>query len=88
MNFLIETAIALEGTEYPQYEGPLVSNRFTTNNVIDFSDYVVRATEYYKNMVQFETGVKYVSMLVRTYRDHHVIYISFEDGKLKVTSNQ
>jgi len=89
MNFMIETAIALNDVEYAKYEGPAVSNRFTTNNVVDFSNYLNGAIEYYRGMVQFEKNVNYVAMLVQTYRDHHTIHITLDEyGKAKVTTNQ
>lgn len=90
MNFSVEVSIAYTGRDnYRNGEGPGIHSRFTTNNVIEFSEYVADAVTYFKGAVKFQTNVEYVSILVRTYRDHHTIYMELDgSGQVKVTTNQ
>lgn len=86
-NFLVEIAIAKLGHDSTN-DVPVIQG-IATNSVLTFTDYVVKATEYFSSMVKFDQEVEHVTMLVRTYRDHHVISITKNDeGSIRVRTNQ
>jgi hypothetical protein len=88
-NFLIETSILRASMKLGKYEGAPIAAEYRTNSIVDMTEYVQDAIGYFTSMVQFEADVKSVSILVRVYRDHHVIFIERNEfGKVVVTTNQ
>lgn len=85
-NFSIETSIHYEGQSV---NNTPTANYYTTNNVLEFSQQIASSVEYFTNMVRYNETIICVSMLIRCYKDHHVISIEgTEDGTVKVTTNQ
>lgn len=83
MNFSIEVA----KRDASQDDAEIIA-RFSTDNVLELSQYIGEAITYFKGMVQF-TSVNYVGLLVRCYNDHHVISIRRDrNDKVQVRTNQ
>lgn len=61
---------------------------FSTNNVLELSQYIGEAMAYFQGMVKFDSTVSYVGLLIRCYKDHHVISIQRDHlGMLQVITN-
>lgn len=88
-NFEVEIAVDHASDNLGPMDSRTIIARFVTNSVLELSEYLSDAQVYFSGMVQFDSNVTYVAILVRTYQDHHVIHISRDaNGKLKITSNQ
>lgn len=70
-------------------EDASVIAEFSTNNVLELSQYIGEAMTYFQGMVKFDSTVSYVGLLIRCYRDHHAISIRRDNrGMLQVITNQ
>lgn len=88
-NFNCEVAITKHSDVFATGDGPMPIAQFNANSVIEFTRWINSALEYFGAMVKFEADVKHVAILVRIYRDHHVVSIfTDENGKLVIRSNQ
>jgi len=83
-NFSVEVAKRTAGAE----DASIIAE-FRTNSVLELSKYVGEAMAYFQGMVKFDSSVSYVGLLVRCYKDHHVISLQRdEDGNVRVGTNQ
>jgi hypothetical protein len=88
-NFLVEVAVNRESDNLGPMDGAPIVAVFATNNVLEFTDYLTSARDYFGGMVKFDSDVKYVSILVQAYRDHHVISMDRDtEGKFRIRTNQ
>lgn len=84
MNFSIEVAKRNANEE----DATVIAN-FSTNSVLSLAQYIGEAIPYFEGMVRFDSNVDYVGLLVRCYRDHHVISIQRDDsGNVKARTYQ
>ena len=88
-NFLIETSILRKSMNLGKYEGAPIAAEYSTDSILDLSEYVGSAVTHFTSMVRFDADVMSVSILVRVYRDHHhITIIRDEDGSVRVVTNQ
>lgn len=84
----MDFAIQIRKQTNPNGNAPIIAE-FQTNNVLEFSEYIGEAVSYFSGMVRFDSSVYYVGMMVRCYKDHHVINISRDgNGELQVSTTQ
>lgn len=84
MNFSIEIA-----KRNANENDATIIAEFSTNNVLELSQYIGEAMAYFQGMVKFDSTVSYVGLLIRCYRDHHVISIQRDDsGNVRIGTNQ
>lgn len=87
-NFLIQVAITAKSMNLGKFEGAPIAAEYSTESILDLSEYVTDAVSYFSSMVKFQSDVTSVSILVRTYRDHHTITITRDNGEVRVITNQ
>lgn len=84
MNFSIEVAKLNVGQE----TGSTIAE-FRTNSVLELAQYIGEAVAYFQGMIKFDSNVEYVGLLIRCYRDHHVVSIQRDgDGNVRVSTSQ
>lgn len=84
-NFSSEIAV----TRISDNKTPQGERCYSTNSIVEFSNWMSSAIEHFTAMVRFDSAVRSVAILARTYQDHHIISIDRDaNGNVTVLSNR
>lgn len=88
-NFLIEITRNTYSDRRDPLEGSPIIASIYTDSILEFTEFMSSSIEYFSSEVRFNSDIEFVSIMVRTYRDHHNVTITrLATGVVQIRTNQ